>query len=71
LTTVSISASLIESLAKAAMSRTNFVAVIAPLPVAFGLARSTKYSTIQIMRAFTCLLGWRRRWRGWRLASGN
>ena len=39
LTTVSISASLIESLAKTAMSRTNFVAVIAPLPVAFGLAR--------------------------------
>jgi hypothetical protein len=39
LTTVSISASLIESLAKAAISRTNFVAVIAPLPVAFGLAR--------------------------------
>ena len=39
LTTVSISASLIESLAKAARSRTNVVAVIAPLPVAFGLAR--------------------------------
>jgi hypothetical protein len=39
LTTVSISARFIESLAKAAMSRTNLVAVIAPLPVAFGLAR--------------------------------
>ena len=39
LTTVSISSSLIESVAKAAMSRTNFVAVVAPLPVAFGLAR--------------------------------
>jgi hypothetical protein len=39
LRTVSISASLIESLAKAAKARTNVVAVIAPLPVAFGLAR--------------------------------
>lgn len=39
LTTVSISASLIELLAKAARARTNLVAVIAPLPVAFGLAR--------------------------------
>jgi hypothetical protein len=39
LATVSISASLIESLAKAARARTNLVAVIAPLPVAFGLAR--------------------------------
>jgi hypothetical protein len=39
LTTVSISPSVIESLAKAARSRTNFVAVIAPLAVAFGLAR--------------------------------
>jgi hypothetical protein len=39
LTTVSISASLIELLARAARSRTNFVAVVAPLPVAFGLAR--------------------------------
>ena len=39
LTTVSISASLIELLAKAARSRTNFVAVVARLPVAFGLAR--------------------------------
>jgi hypothetical protein len=38
-TTVAISASLIESLAKAARARTNLVAVIAPLPVAFGLAR--------------------------------
>jgi hypothetical protein len=39
LTTVSISAGLIESLAKAARARTNLVAIIAPLPVAFGLAR--------------------------------
>src|SRR6185369_10837950 len=39
LTTVLISSSLIELLAKAARSRTNFVAVIAPLTVAFGLAR--------------------------------
>jgi hypothetical protein len=39
LTRVSISARLIESLAKAAKSRTSFVAVVAPLPVAFGLAR--------------------------------
>jgi hypothetical protein len=38
-TEVSISSSLIESLAKAARPRTNFVAVIAPGPVAFGLAR--------------------------------
>jgi hypothetical protein len=39
LTAVSISSNLIELLAKAARSRTNFVAVIAPLAVAFGLAR--------------------------------
>ena len=39
LTTVSISAVLIKLLAKSARSRTNLVAVIAPLPVAFGLAR--------------------------------
>jgi hypothetical protein len=39
LTTVSISTSLIESLAQAARSRTNYVAVIAPLLVVFGLAR--------------------------------
>lgn len=39
LTTVSISANLIEVLAKTARSRTNYVAVIAPLSVAFGLAR--------------------------------
>lgn len=39
LTRVSISASLIEIVAKAAKSRTNAVAVVAPLPVAFGLAR--------------------------------
>jgi len=38
-TTVSISASLIEVLAKAGKQRTNFVAVVAPLAVAFGLAR--------------------------------
>ena len=39
LTTVSISASRIELLARAARLRTNFVAVIASRPVAFGLAR--------------------------------
>jgi hypothetical protein len=39
LTAVHISSSLIESLAKAARLRTNFVAVIAPSPAAFGLAR--------------------------------
>ena len=39
LTAVLISASLIESLARAARSRTNFVAIIAPRPAAFGLAR--------------------------------
>ena len=39
LTAVLISSSLIESLARAARSRTNFVAVVAPSSVAFGLAR--------------------------------
>ena len=39
LTAVSISSSLIESVAKLARSRTNFVAVVAPSAVAFGLAR--------------------------------
>ena len=39
LTAVLISSSLIESLARAARSRTNFVAIIAPRPAAFGLAR--------------------------------
>ena len=38
-TEVLISASLIESLAKVARLRTNFLAVIAPCTVAFGLAR--------------------------------
>lgn len=39
LKTVSISASLIELMSRSAKSRSNLVAVIAPLPVAFGLAR--------------------------------
>jgi hypothetical protein len=39
LTAVLISSSLIESLGEAARSRTNFVAVVAPSAVAFGLAR--------------------------------
>jgi hypothetical protein len=39
LTAVLISSSLIEWLAKGATSRTNFVAVVAPSAVAFGLAR--------------------------------
>ena len=39
LTEVSISASLIELLARTARSRTNLVAIIAPKAVAFGLAR--------------------------------
>ena len=38
-TEVSISSSVIESLAKSARSYTNFVAVIAPRAVAFGLSR--------------------------------
>ena len=38
-TAVLISSSLIESLARAARSRTNFVAVVAPRTVVFGLAR--------------------------------
>jgi hypothetical protein len=38
-TAVLISSSLIESLARAARPRTNFLAVIAPSAVAFGLAR--------------------------------
>jgi len=39
LTEALISSSLIETMAKAARSRRNFVAVIAPVAVAFGLAR--------------------------------
>ena len=39
LTTVSVSSGVIEVLAKAARSRTNFLAIVAPLAVAFGLAR--------------------------------
>ena len=39
LTRVSVSSSLIELTARVGRSRTNFVAVIASLPVAFGLAR--------------------------------
>ena len=39
LTQVLISSSLIETLAKAARSRRNFVAIIAPAAVVFGLAR--------------------------------
>jgi hypothetical protein len=38
-TEVLISSGLIESLAKAARSRTNFVAIVAPCAVAFGLVR--------------------------------
>jgi len=38
-TEVLISSSVIECLAKAARSYTNFMAVIAPCPVAFGLSR--------------------------------
>ena len=38
-TEVLISSNIIESLAKTARSRTNFVALIAPRAVAFGLAR--------------------------------
>ena len=55
LTTVSISASLIESLAMAARSRTNFVAVVLPFQSRLAWHVCTKYSTIQRMRAFTCL----------------
>jgi hypothetical protein len=39
LTAVLISSSLLESLGRAARVRTNFVAIIAPSPVGFGLAR--------------------------------
>lgn len=39
LTAVLISSSLIESLGRTAKSRANLVAIIAPSPVAFGLAR--------------------------------
>jgi hypothetical protein len=39
LTRVSVSSSLIESLAKAARERTNFLAIIAPSPAVFGMAR--------------------------------
>jgi hypothetical protein len=64
LTTVSISASLIELLAKAARSRTNFVAVIAPLPVAFGLARmfqifnDPEYERIHVFAGVVEAMAW-------------
>ena len=64
LTTVSISASLIESLAQAARSRTNFVAVIAPRPVAFGLARmyqifnDPEYARIHVFAGVEKAMAW-------------
>ena len=64
LTSVSISASLIELLAKAARPRTNFVAVIAPLPVAFGLARmyqifsDPEYARIQVFAGVEEAMAW-------------
>ena len=64
LTTVSISASLIEFLAKAARSRTNFVAVVARLPVAFGLARmfqifsDPEYERIHVFAGMDEAMAW-------------
>jgi len=64
LTTVSISASLIELLAKAARARTNLVAVIAPLPVAFGLARmfqifnDPEYESIHVFAGAEEAMAW-------------
>ena len=64
LTTVSISASLVELRAKAARSRTNFVAVVAPLSVAFGLARmyqifsDPEYARIQVFAGVEEAMAW-------------
>lgn len=64
LTTVSISSSLIELLAKAARPRTNFVAVIAPLAVAFGLARmyqifsDPEYARIHVFTGVEEAMAW-------------
>jgi hypothetical protein len=64
LTAVSISSSLIESLARAARSRTNFVAVIAPRPVAFGLARmyqifsDPEYERIHVFDGVVDAMAW-------------
>jgi hypothetical protein len=64
LTTVSISAKLIEFLSKSARSRRNFVAVIAPLPVAFGLARmyqifsDPEYERIHVFSGVTDAMAW-------------
>jgi hypothetical protein len=64
LRTVSISASEVELLAKALRSRTNFVAVIAPLPVAFGLARmyqifnDPEYARIHVFAEVKDAMAW-------------
>jgi hypothetical protein len=64
LTAVSISSSLIESLARAARSRTNSVAVIAPRPVAFGLARmyqifsDPEYERIHVFDGVVDAMAW-------------
>ena len=64
LTTVSISSSLIELVAKAARSRTNLVAVIAPLSVAFGLARmyqifsDPEYARIHVFAGVEKAMAW-------------
>ena len=64
LTKVSISASLIEMLAKAARSRTNAVAVVASLPVAFGLARmyqifsDPEYKRVHVFNAISEAREW-------------
>jgi hypothetical protein len=64
LMTVSISSSLIESVAKAATSRTNFVAVVAPIPVAFGLARmyqifsDPEYTRIHVFAGVAEAMAW-------------
>jgi hypothetical protein len=61
---VSISAGLIEMLGKAARSRTNTVAVFAPLPVAFGLARmyqifsDPEYERIRVFGSMAEAMAW-------------
>jgi hypothetical protein len=64
LTTVAISSNLIEILAKAARRRVSPVAVLAPLAVAFGLARmyqiisDPEYARIQVFAAMDEAMAW-------------
>jgi hypothetical protein len=64
LTAVLISSSLIESLGRAARSRRNFVAIIAPSPVGFGLARmyqifsDSEYMRMQVFNRAEEAMAW-------------